>query len=43
MEFAKVEISAVRETASQVEELVVQLSELELALIGGGTGDIHFG
>ena len=43
MEFAKVEISAVRETANQVDELVVELSELDLALIGGGTGDIHFG
>lgn len=43
MEFAKVEISAVREATAKVEEIVVELVELELALVGGGTGDIHFG
>ena len=43
MEFAKVEISAVRDIANKVDELVVELNELELATIGGGTGDIHFG
>lgn len=43
MEFANIEISAVQEITNKVDELVVELSELELALIGGGTGDIHFG
>ena len=43
MELAKTEISAAREIANKVDELVVELSELELTMIGGGTGDIHFG
>ena len=43
MEFAKVEILAVRDAASKAEEVVCELTELDLALVGGGTGDIHFG
>lgn len=42
MEVAKLEILAVREVAEKVNE-VVELSELELVMIGGGTGDVHFG
>ena len=43
MEFAKVEISAVLEAVDKANEVVTELSELELAMIGGGTGDVHFG
>ena len=43
MEFTKVEISAVREAADKLDETIVALTELELVLVGGGTGDIHLG
>lgn len=43
MEFAKVEINAVRDATTKVEEAVLELTDLELVLVGGGTGDIHFG
>ena len=43
MEFAKPEISAVRQVSENANEVVVELSELELVMIGGGTGDVHFG
>jgi hypothetical protein len=43
MEFAKLEMSAVREVSEKANEVVVELSELELVMIGGGTGDVHLG
>jgi hypothetical protein len=43
MEFARLEISAVRDVASKNEEAVVELNDLELTLIGGGTGDVQLG
>ena len=43
MEMTKVEISAVRDVANKVEDAVTELSELELLMVGGGTGDIHLG
>ena len=43
MELSKMEISAVRETLKKNEEVLVDLNELELAMIGGGTGGVHFG
>ena len=43
MELSKMEISDVRETLKKNEEVLVDLNELELAMIGGGTGDVHFG
>ena len=42
MELSKVEISAVSEVVAEIDEAVVELAELDLALVGGGTGDIHF-
>ena len=43
MEIAKIELNAIREAADKVEQVVVELSELELVMVGGGTGDIHLG
>ena len=44
MEIAKVEIAAVEKAVGAGFEVeMVELSELQLALIGGGTGDIHLG
>jgi hypothetical protein len=43
MEFAKIEMNAVREVSAQVESTIVELSDLELILVGGGTGDVQFG
>jgi len=43
MEFAKTEITAVREAAEGTTEIVVELTELELVMVGGGTGDVHLG
>ena len=43
MEITKQEISAVREAADQNCEKVVELSDLELVMVGGGTGDVHLG
>ena len=43
MEFAKLEVSAVSEAARKVDELVMELTDLEMVLVGGGTGDVHFG
>ena len=41
MEFTKTEINAVKEAALEVE--VTELNEIELALVGGGLGDVHLG
>ena len=43
MEFAKNEIAAVREAADNVVDQLVELSELELVMVGGGTGDVQLG
>jgi hypothetical protein len=43
MEFTKAEITAIRDVAVEVKDHVVELSELELLLVGGGTGDVQFG
>lgn len=43
MEFSKAELANVSETVSKIEDAVVELSELDLTMVGGGTGDIHFG
>jgi len=43
MDFAKPEMSAVREVSEKANEVVVELNELELEMIGGGTGDVHLG
>ena len=42
MEMTTVEVSAVSEAAAKVEKVVVELADLELVMVGGGTGDIHF-
>ena len=43
MEFTKPEIAAVREAVAGGKDHLVELNELELALVGGGTGDVQFG
>ena len=43
MELTKVEISAINDVVTKIEEAVTELNELDLTLVGGGTGDIHFG
>ena len=40
MEFAKIEIAAVEHVVVELENSVKELGELELAMIGGGMGDI---
>ena len=41
MEIGKVELAVVADTAKQSEALTV-LKDLELALVGGGVGDVAF-
>jgi hypothetical protein len=44
VEIAKVEIEAVEKVASEAPNLkLVTLNDLQLALVGGGTGDVVFG
>ena len=44
MEIAKVEIAAIEKVAGAVVEVdMVELNELQLALIGGGTGEVSLG
>jgi hypothetical protein len=43
MEFTKTEIAAVRNVAVDIKDDVIELNELELLLVGGGTGDVVFG
>jgi hypothetical protein len=43
MEFTKTELAAVRDVAVEVKDHVTELNELELMLVGGGTGDVQFG
>ena len=43
MEIAKIELAALEQAASKQGETLVQLSDLELALVGGGVGEVLFG
>ena len=44
MEFAKAEMAVVEQAHEQVSELAIQvLSDLELAFVGGGHGDVCVG
>jgi hypothetical protein len=43
MEMTKPEVAAIFAVVSRVEEAVTELNELELALVGGGVGDILLG
>lgn len=44
MEIAKVEIEALEKVAAEVSTLnPAELGDLQLALVGGGTGDVVFG
>jgi hypothetical protein len=40
MDFNKAEIDAVKETLEQPTQTVVDLSELQLAVVGGGCGEV---
>ena len=42
MEFSKNEILAVESADTQNEAAVVELSELQMALVGGGCGEVIF-
>jgi hypothetical protein len=43
MEFAKPELDAVEQAVAGKVSEIKELGELELALVGGGTGDVTFG
>lgn len=43
MEIAKVEMTAVERADVAAGVDLVELGDLQLVLVGGGTGDIHFG
>jgi hypothetical protein len=43
MEMIKAELGAVSEVVETVDAELVQLNELQLALVGGGHGDVIFG
>ena len=43
MEIAKVEMTAVEKADVATGVDLVELVDLQLVLVGGGTGDIHFG
>ena len=44
MEIAKIEIAHVQEVVKEVsEQQIRELNELQLALIGGGSGDVFVG
>lgn len=43
MEISGNEVAAVREVAVKVEEQMIVLRELELSLVGGGSGDVALG
>ena len=44
MEIAKVELAAVEQAIAVAPAIEIkELAELELALVGGGTGDVSFG
>ena len=43
MDIAKIELEAVEKVASVPSVKLVELNDLHLALVGGGTGDVQFG
>jgi len=43
MEFAKLELAAVEKAVDSTHAHVEELSELQLALVGGGCGEVVFG
>jgi hypothetical protein len=44
MEIAKIEVAAVEKTVSEVEmQNIVELHDLQLALVGGGIGEVIVG
>ena len=43
MEFAKVEMAAVEQVSDQAQFEMKDLNELQLAMIGGGCGEVVFG
>ena len=43
MEFAQTELVAVAAVTKETVELVKELNDLELSLVGGGQGDVAFG
>jgi len=43
MDFAKVELAAVEQAVYQPDSDVKELNELQLAMIGGGCGEVVFG
>ena len=42
MEFCKLEILEIEKTVNDAEVAIRELGELELSLVGGGSGDVHF-
>ena len=42
MDFNKIEVLEIEKTVNDVEAVIRELAELELSLIGGGCGDVHF-
>ena len=42
MDINKAEVAAVQAAAAHVAEVIQELDELELSLVGGGSGDIVF-
>lgn len=44
MEIVKLEVAAIVQTVSDAEVVQLQqLDDVQLALVGGGTGDVHWG
>ena len=44
MELTKIEVAAIEKTVTEVAECQIRdLNELQLALVGGGIGDVIFG
>ena len=42
MEFNKIEVLEIEKTVNDLESTVRELGELELSLVGGGSGDVAF-
>lgn len=42
MEHAQIEIALIEKTVAQAVDQVSELNELQLALVGGGNGDVVF-
>jgi len=43
MDFNKIEVLEIEKTVNDAESAVRELGELELSLVGGGSGDVAFG